>query len=253
MNIDQIMFDFFSEKGIVINSGSKRNIAYMEGNLKKLDVLNQLYVISKFHRTVMKNSKLYKYADKGRTGKFVEEKKVEIRKFKKFLEYIKVVDSKNEFKDMLIEDSKEYLVRAEKCIYEIQNSGYFDILKRSIRRREICLEDGYFDNLFEEDGKINIINADKSAYENVEMDAVYFLRKLKEKEYEFDYINLAQRFAEYEELDSCSINFILAALSYPNEFMKCCKKFRNLTYGYVEKGYKKILLKAEEKDGKCLI
>jgi hypothetical protein len=56
-----------------------------------------------------------------------------------------------------------------------------------------------------------------------------------------------------EELKKSSERFMLAALSYPTEFMKICDRYRYDKKEWNEEEYEAGLMRAIEKDGQSLL
>jgi hypothetical protein len=85
------------------------------------------------------------------------------------------------------------------------------------------------------------------------MDCFCLLSKFKKRGIKLDYASLVNKFCEYENLDKNSSGFILALLSYPYEFMKCCNRYREKKKTWSEEEYEESLQRAMIKDGESLV
>lgn len=185
-------------------------------------------------------------------GKLVENKKLEIKKTKMYINSIKSKKEREAFENYILDYSEVYLKRAEKCIEYVYTWNYMDLILRSMRRNEICIGDSSTYNIAK---KQNIIVRDISefCYDMVEIDMIYCLQKLKRKGINLDWKALIHKFCEVEVLDVNSIYFISALVSYPYETMKFLEKCNDEKIDSNEKKLTKKFMKAIEKDGESLI
>ena len=63
---------------------------------------------------------------------------------------------------------------------------------------------------------------------------------------------LAKEFCYIEGLDASSSEFLIALISYPHEFMKCCNRYREGKNKGHEDRFSKKLIKAIIQDGDSL-
>ena len=213
----------------------------------------QLFTMSEFHKRVM-GYKVYmgKRLD-NKTGSVIEQYKVNIKRLQRYLKNIRINSASSDFERILLKVGFEQLQRSEKCISEMYNAGYISIIERSMKRIEICLGDVDYTNLIKEEESLEILNIDKCCYNNVEMDCFNLLSKYRRKGIELDYKKLVYKFCEFEGLEDNSAKFILALLSYPHAFMKCCNRYREKSKEWSEKEYEDRLDKAILKDGEPLL
>lgn len=221
-------------------------------NIDELRLDEQLFLINEFHKNVMGYKGFVGMRLDNKIGGLVEQYKVNIKRLKRYLKNIRLNTACSDFERILLKKGFEYIQRAENCITEIYNSGYMNIIERTMKRREICLGNPDVSNPRKGD-KLEIKNIDKCAYNSVEMDCFYLLSKFKKRGIDLDYISLVNKFCEYENLDKNSSRYILALLSYPYDFMKCCNRYREKTKSWSEEEYEESLQRAMIKDGKSLI
>jgi len=134
----------------------------------------------------------------------------------------------------------------------LYENNYRNLIIRSMKREEMCLRNTYFNNLRKK-RDIEVIDIEGCCYNMVEMDAVYFLNRIKRKGINVDFYKIIMEFCKYEHLKNSSVQFILSMISYPYEVMKCCSKYIYGTKNWTEKEYILKLNKAIDEDGESLI
>lgn len=243
--------DYLHSRGIDIVTSFKEDEEYKEP-LSKEVICKQLYTLSKFHQLTMGVSSFNSGLMENCTGRRVERCKVKIKKLKRDMGKLKDKGPTNDFEELILQKGPECLERAEKAIKYVYDNGYFGLLERSMKRNEICIGSTYIDNLRE--GKvINIRSLKKCCYNMIECDAVHFINKLKKRRSKFDIIEAIKVFCHLEVLSKDSEAFITAMVSFPEEFMKCCERYRYGKKEWNEDEYTKRLLDAIEKDGESLL
>jgi hypothetical protein len=222
---------------------------YKEPTIEESKIEEQLYTMSEFHKNVMGYKGYMGKRLNNKTGSVVEQYKVSIKRLKRYLKNIRLNSASSNFERTLLKEGYVHLQRAENSISEVYNAGYISLIERSMKRTEICLGDSDFNNLRNIDGKIEVLSLDKCCYNNVEMDCFYLLSKYRRRGIKLDYNKLINKFCEYECLDENSSKFILALLSYPYAFMKCCNRYREKAKEWSEEEYQDRLNKAILRDG----
>lgn len=243
--------DYINSRGINIVKGFKEEEEYKEP-LSKDCIYKQLSTISKFHKLTMGVSSFNSGLMENSTGRKVERSKVKIKKLKRDIGKFKANGPTNDFEKLVLHKGPEYLERAEKSIKYIYDNGYFSLLERSMKRNEICIGSTYIDNI-RENKAVNIRSLKKCCYNMVECDAVHFINKLRKRGTIFDAIEVIKSFCRLEDLTEDSEAFITAMVSYPEEFMKCCERYRYRKKEWNEDEYAKRLLDAMDKDGESLL
>lgn len=220
--------------------------------LKKDDIteeliIKQFHAINKFHKILSEYNGYDVKSIDNKTGKLVERYKMEIRLVKRYIKNIKEDNASDNFNDMLL----SYLERSEKCIFKASNN-YIDLIKRSMKNREICLEDCYFDNVYE-DKHLFIKNASCICFDMIEIDGINFIDKIKTVKGEFDLEKLIHEYVCIEKLDNCSEEFMKALVSYPSEVMKWFKRYIKEGEKFPKEYYLRKVERAAKKDGKSII
>lgn len=221
-------------------------------NISLDNIKEQMFIISEFHRRTLKYSGIMNKRLYNNIGKEVEQYKVYTKKLKKYLDRIEKVQNKTIFQKKLDQIGKKYLIRAEICMDNLYENNYRNLIIRSMKREEMCLRNTYFNNLRKK-RDIEVIDIEGCCYNMVEMDAVYFLNRIKRKGINVDFYKIIMEFCKYEHLKNSSVQFILSMISYPYEVMKCCSKYIYGTKNWTEKEYILKLNKAIDEDGESLI
>lgn len=215
-------------------------------------IKKQVCNISEFHiKTLGYTGYMNKRLDNN-IGKIVEQYKIYIKRFSKQLNKLKESGSNNEFENLVLKYGDIYLDRANKCMNTINNNDYISLILRSMKRTELCLGNTYFNNL-RKTNDLEIINIESCSYNMVEMDLVNLLHKIKKKGIWIDFSSVIKDFCNLESLDQNSFNFILAIISYPYEFIRCCNRYREGTKNWTTEQYAEKLQKSMVADGESLI
>ena len=237
-NVDIIDFEF-KYKNIDINA------------TKQL-IVKQFGAIYDFHEKSLGFDGYLRNRLNNNTGKVIEEYKLSIKRLAKDINNIKRNEPKNSFEELIIKHGNEFINRGEECIREVYASGYIDIIRRSMVRTEICLGDPSFKNIRKNDFT-EVVSFEDCSYNMIEMDCFFLLNKLKRKGVKLDFNSLVKEFCYIEGLDISSSKFLLALISYPYEFMKCCNKYREGKKQCHEEDFTGRITKALVQEGDFLL
>jgi len=243
--------DYMVFKGINnvnINDFKYKNI---EVDITEELIIEQFGAIYEFHKKSLGFNGYLRNRLNNNTGKIVEEYKISIKKLVKDINNIIRDGPKNSFEELIIKYGEGVIKRGEACIRAVYQTDYIGIITRSMRRGEICLGNTDFQNL-RKNYSIDVVSFEDCCYNMVEMDCFNLLSKLRRKGLELDFQRLTRQFCYIEGLDATSLEFIIALVSYPYEFMKCCNKYREDKNKDHEDKFSKKLLKALTQDGDSL-
>lgn len=241
---------YFYLSGIVQVDNFDENYLNSIGKIDKNMVINQINTLAKFHKSTM-GCFLPQNIVKNKIGKTVLYNRTALRKLSLYCKKAGY-NPKNNFEELLSSKAAEMIERAENSLNHIYMADYLELIKRSMKRNEICINNPYFNNI-RKNGGIEILSSGNISYDMVEIDGLNLFNKLKGKKYKFDYKELIKYFIESENLNKESGEFIEALLSYPYYFMKCAVRYIDRKKEWEEKHYKKRLIKSIEKDGESLI
>lgn len=185
-------------------------------------------------------------------GRIVEQYKVNLKKVNRDLNRLKNEGVNNSFENILFQKGEEFIQRGEKAVDNIYKNGYYDLIKRSMKNREICLGAVDFNNLTKED-KLKVKYIKKCSHNMVEVDCFNFLYKYKKRGLNLDFNELSLMFCNFEDLDIRSHKFIISLLCFPYEFTRQCNKYRVRKKDLTDEEYALKLQKAIVQDSLCLI
>ncbi|MGH4126116.1 MAG: hypothetical protein ACREV6_24690 [Clostridium sp.] len=214
-------------------------------------VMEQFRAIYDFHQKSLGFNGYLRSRLNNNTGKIIEEYKIYIKKLASDINNIKRDEPKNSFEKLIIKYGEGAIKRGEECIREVYQMDYIGIISRSMKKTEICLGNTDFQNLRKNDFTY-VVSFKDCSYNMVEMDCFILLSKLRRKGAQLDFQRLAREFCYIEGLDANSSEFLIALISYPHEFMKCCNKYREGKNKDQEDRFSKKLLKALTQDGDSL-
>lgn len=191
-----------------------------KNNLQIDEIIYYFKILSDFHKKSMGyNGELI-----NNTGKEIEDFKDNIRKLK----YIKKNIMKEKYNDEMtiyfVKQCSYYISVGEKCIRKMYKSGFEDILKRSIKRKEVCIGKKY-DIELNKDNEVLTSNINRCCFNFIEMDAIKFLIMQRNNKNIISFNDIIEKFCCFEGLNKNSYEFIKAAVSYPNEVINYMKKY----------------------------
>ncbi|WP_055669354.1 hypothetical protein [Desnuesiella massiliensis] len=242
---------YLKDKDIKVIDGFNGKLSD-DKDVTEAEALNQIYIISEFHKKAMGYIGSIGSTLENNTGRLVENCKVEVKRLKRDISNIKIKGPKNDFEKLLITEGESYVNRAEQCIEHVYSWNYIDLIYRSMRRDEICLGDVGPINLRKKT-YIEINTLEKCCNNMVECDAIEFFNKLKRKDSKINFEKLINAFCEREELDNSSKEFIKAMISYPYDFIKCCIRYRENKKNWTLEEYESRLIKSMKKDGYSML
>ncbi|SQC00421.1 spore coat protein CotS [Clostridium tetanomorphum] len=144
-------------------------------------ILKHLETMSEFHKKTMGSTEFLKNRLDSSIGRIVEQYKVNLKKVNRDLNRLKNEGVNNSFENILFQKGEEFIQRGEKAVDNIYKNGYYDLIKRSMKNREICLGAVDFNNLTKED-KLKVKYIKKCSHNMVEVDCFNFLYKYKKED-----------------------------------------------------------------------
>lgn len=236
------------EKVDNFKEGYKEKINYLSQN----EIYKHLENLNDFHKRVMGFNGYMRKRLENNIGRLVEEYKVSLKRLKRDIMKINKNGPNNVFEEYLILCGDKYADRAKQCIDYVYDCGYLQIISRSMKRNEICLGNSKLENI-RRSNKLEIVNIEECCYNMVEIDCFTFLNKVKKKNIKMDWSKLVSEFCKLEGLKSNSKEFILALMSYPDEFLRCCDRYRKNKRNWSPERYKARLEKAILLDDNSII
>ncbi|MBU3111572.1 hypothetical protein [Clostridium lacusfryxellense] len=252
INIYNDFSDYMMFKGIKNVDVIQPKCENMDRDIMEKLIIEQFGVIHCLHEKSLGFDGYLRNRLNNNTGKTIEGYRISIKKLASDIDSISRHEPKNSFEKLIVKYGKGVMERGENCIRAAYGADYLGIITRSMRRGEICLGNTGFENLSQNEF-IEVVSFESCCYNMVEMDCYLFLSKLKRKGVKVDFNKMAEEFCTIEGLDESSLKFLLALISYPHEFMKCCNRHRAGKRLWHEDRFSQKLAKALIQDGDSLI
>ncbi|KOA18402.1 hypothetical protein CLHOM_33040 [Clostridium homopropionicum DSM 5847] len=243
-NLAHVAFlEYAKQRGIIENSLNEE--LKLNKSMREESALDYLKLISEFHKKIMGYNDYICYRLQDKRGRILEQYKIFFKKATRELQSIRNKEELNSFEKVSLEYGETYLKISQKCIEEISNNGYLELIKRSMNRCEIVLGDNNINNIRKGEF-IEVACLKECAYDLVELDAVYYLNKLIKKGIKLDYEKLLVKFCEFEYLSHYSLSFMKAMITFPHEFIRCFIKGTSKQTEYDVNNYLNKLKKSIE-------
>ncbi|MCX7695822.1 MAG: CotS family spore coat protein [Caloramator sp.] len=209
------------------------------------DALNSIILLSQFHKKSEGfNSKqiLFEYS---RIIKEYIKKKDDVIRYKNLIINKKIMS----YFDMLyIEAFNNQISLAEKSLIYLLNSNYRNLNKIAIKKKLICHNSFYYQNIIKSDNDLYLIDFDKIIYETVEYDLGKFIQRLMfRKSYNWQFDKAKLLIDKYISCYDNSIDYrlLLSIIIFPHKYWKLGnKKYdkkKNLNENYYIRRLKKII------------
>lgn len=221
-------------------------------NVSGKKITEQINIIAKFHSAAKNYNGFDTKTIKNRTGKLIGKYRIQVKNLKKYAVTKEKNSSLNIFEEYFLGTYKDIVKRCEECLDYIDDEEYFKIIKRSMKNSEICLGNCYFDNIWREKD-IFINNYSDISFNMIEIDGISFIRKLKCNNHNLNFKDIIDEYIYAENISKASRNFMIALISYPNEYMKCIGRYKRSESNETEERFVKRLAKAIKKDGESII
>lgn len=222
-------------------------------DINERSIIRQLTVISDFSN-IASNYKGFEIRNfQNKTGTHVEDMKVLLKRYKKYMEVLKRKDELSDIESFILNDNDDMLLKGESSINNINFEDYLKVLKRSMEYSEICIGNGYFNNITRIKGKIYIVSLKNISFNFVEMNAFELLKKLKRKSIDINFEDVIEEFCDYNGLNYFSEVLLKSLLSFPSEYFKWCNNYRLNRKKFSEDEYLRKIIKAKTRDMKSLI
>ena len=221
---DSEMLKCLNEKGIEVCGHyfqSKKNQIY------KRDIENQIDLIVDMHKRIagMKPEGVFRIESK--IGRMIEEYKVQVKILQEDYKKIIVKKNKNDVDNIIISDGKKMLRVAQGVIEDIYNDYYYNIISRSMNRKEICLGRCDSGNLIFKDNKICIGSIKNISYNLIEEDIYKYIKRLQKKDMKINVNDIINYFVFKSHLSNNSIKYLKNICMYPKDFLKNWERYKN--------------------------
>ena len=215
------IYEYLSSRSIIISDEKFKDNA-------EVSVSDQIQLISDAHKRLLDGKEAIIPRIQSVIGREFEGYKVDIKKNKNYINKIINNKSTNYIEDYLIDEGSRIIKKAQETLSLLDLEIYFSIIKRSMKRYEICL--GRFDesSLKRDKNEIIYIRSNKYiVYDLLESDCYNYIKKIKRRKKGYGINNIIDEFVNKSALDQGSIKYLRILSIYPNESMKILNKCRN--------------------------
>ena len=210
---------------------SSRSIIISDERFKdndKVSVSEQIQLISDAHKRLLDGRETIIPRIQSVIGREFEGYKVDIKKNKNYINKITNNKGTSYIEDYLIDEGSSIIRRAEETLSLLDLEIYFSLIKRSMKRYEICLGRVDENSLKRDKNEIIYISSNKYiVYDLLESDCYNYIKKIKRRKKGYDINNIINEFVNKSALDEDSIKYLRILSIYPNESMKVLNKCRN--------------------------
>lgn len=237
------IYEYLSNRNIIVNDEKFREKSASN------NISEQVQLITDVHSKLLGGKEVVIPRIQSVIGKEIASYKVEVRKNKNYLNKIEMEKNISDFQAYLLSESKKIIEEAESVINMLDSDIYFKLIKRSMKRYEICLGRVDEGNLKKDKNDIIYIRTSKYiAYNLLEHDCYNYIKKLKKKKSKNNIENIIIDFVNKSSLGEESIRYLNILASYPIESMKLLSKYRSNELNTTNEGIEKKLEIAKEID-----
>ena len=215
------IYEYLSSKSIIISDERfKSNV--------EVSISEQIQLISDAHKRLLDGKEAIIPRIQSVIGREFEGYKVDIKKNKNYINKIINNKSTNYIEDYLIDEGSRIIKKAQETLSLLDLEIYFSIIKRSMKRYEICLGRVDESSLKRDKNEIIYIRSNKYiVYDLLESDCYNYIKKIKRRKKGYGINNIIDEFVNKSALDQGSIKYLRILSIYPNESMKILNKCRN--------------------------
>lgn len=224
IKIDELSLNkYFESKGIII----KNDYFSYDKSFGKKSCENQIRIMVELHKALIccRFDDLCKIGSS--IGKEVEGFKVQLKRVKRDYKSVFDKNSKNEVEKLFLSEGKRMVYQGLQAVDYILQNGYFDIIRRSMNREEICIGKVDQGNLRKVNGNFEIGTIKGMSYNLVEEDLYRYIKRIQKKGIDIDEDEIIRFFVHQSHLSLDSIKYIRALCSYPKNFFKTWERYRN--------------------------
>ena len=215
------IYEYLSSRSIIISDEKFKDNA-------EVSVSDQIQLISDAHKRLLDGKEAIIPRIQSVIGREFEGYKVDIKKNKNYINKIINNKSTNYIEDYLIDEGSRIIKKAQETLSLLDLEIYFSIIKRSMKRYEICLGRVDESSLKRYKNEIIYIRSNKYiVYDLLESDCYNYIKKIKRRKKGYGINNIIDEFVNKSALDQGSIKYLRILSIYPNESMKILNKCRN--------------------------
>lgn len=201
------------------------NLFRTNKSYEKEEVIKQIIAGNAVHNILMKYQMNNLTRIDSTIGKKIENIKVEIKRSREDIKYRYNKSQKNICDNFLLQYGEVIISRAEEAINFLGYIDYLSLIERSMKKNEICL--GRIDEVnLRVMENIEIATVKNISYNLVEEDIYEYLRRIKRKSNEFNFIEVINEYINIANLNNESKNYIEILLCIPYDSLRQWRKYR---------------------------
>ena len=214
------IYEYLSSRSIIISDEKFKDNA-------EVSVSDQIQLISDAHKRLLDGKEAIIPRIQSVIGREFEGYKVDIKKNKNYINKIINNKSTNYIEDYLIDEGSRIIKKAQETLSLLDLEIYFSIIKRSMKRYEICLGRVDESSLKRDKNEIIYIRSNKYIVYIIFILFYNYIKKIKRRKKGYGINNIIDEFVNKSALDQGSIKYLRILSIYPNESMKILNKCRN--------------------------
>ena len=218
---ESLIKEYLSKKGITIIG----QYFHHDKNITHRDIISQINLIVELHKILVGCCFSGLSGIKSTIGKEIEDYKVQIKKLERYHDHMVNQSCSNDIDRLILANGKTMLKKAKESVNYIYENGYFDVIRRSMNREELCLEKVQSNNLRRNKDKIEIGIIKDMTYNLVEEDLYNYIKKLQRVEINIEEEELIKAFIYESHLSFSSFDYLRGICSYPRDFFKAWIKY----------------------------
>lgn len=189
------IYEYLSSRSIIISDEKFKDNA-------EVSVSDQIQLISDAHKRLLDGKEAIIPRIQSVIGREFEGYKVDIKKNKNYINKIINNKSTNYIEDYLIDEGSRIIKKAQETLSLLDLEIYFSIIKRSMKRYEICLGRVDESSLKRDKNEIIYIRSNKYiVYDLLESDCYNYIKKIKRRKKGYGINNIIDEFVNKSALD----------------------------------------------------
>ena len=184
-------------------------------------IKKQIRGINAIHNILMKFSNYENVGIRSTVGKDIEKLKLDIKRLRRSIINIQIKNSMDEF---IFSRGNLILNQAEDAVLRLKKIDYVELIKRSMKKNEICLGNVDETNIRVMD-RIEIGNIDEISYNLVEDDIYNYICRLRKSIQVKNVDKIIDWYIDISKLSVLSKNYINTLLLIPRDSIKIWKKY----------------------------
>ena len=236
----------------------KKGIHILNSKIEKdedsKDILKQIDNIIFFHNKIGPYKENLFPRIRASIGKEVNSYYSQLLLINKYLRKIQEKESLNSIDFYLISRGEVLVNSGRKALNHIYSSNFRNLIERSMKNYEVCLNRVDEGNLkVEEDGKIIVSTVRYLSYNLKEHDIYSYIKKIKRREIDLSIDEIINYYIKAANLNDDSREYLRGLSSYPNEELKVVERYILGKLKMSEREALEALYKARNIDSKAII